>query len=242
MNWNGKRYWLVGASEGLGRALAFQLSAAGADLVVSARSKDRLDELVAELPGSATSLPLDISSDESVEVAGKSLGHVDGIVFLAGVYWPMSALEWDSGKAKAMADINFTGAFRVLDQVMPEFIKRDAGHIVITGSLSGFRGLPRAIGYSASKAGVMCLAESLYSDLRKSGIKVQVANPGFIKTRLTEKNNFEMPFIMTPEDAAKAMVKHMESNRFKVSFPLLFSLLFRFSQFWPDWLYYRVFR
>ncbi len=88
----------------------------------------------------------------------------------------------------------------------------------------------------------MTLAESMYCDLRQTGIKVQVANPGYIKTRLTEKNTFEMPFIMTPEQAADHMVKHMKSDKFKVSFPMVFSWLFRFSQFWPDWLYYRVFK
>jgi len=242
MTFSGKRYWLVGASEGLGRALAEKMSAAGAELILSARSEDRLQELADSLPGKAEALAVDIADDESVSQVGERLGHVDGIVFLAGVYWPMDAKEWYGKAALAMADINFTGAFRVLNQVMPQFLERGTGHVVITGSLSGFRGLPRAIGYSASKAGVMALAESMYCDLRETGIKVQVANPGFIKTRLTEKNSFEMPFIMTPEEAADHMFNHMKSDRFKVSFPWLFSLLFRFSQFWPDWMYYRVFK
>ena len=240
--WKDKRYWLVGASEGLGRALAHRLSAAGADLILSARSKDRLTDLVHALPGRAKALPLDIRDTASVQTAGAQLGHVDGIVFLAGVYWPMSAKAWDGDAALAMADINFSGAFRVLDQVMPQFLDRNAGHIVITGSLSGFRGLPGTIGYGASKAGVMYLAESLYADLRDTGIKVQLANPGFIKTRLTDKNDFKMPFIMTADAAADRMIRHMESGRFTVSFPTLFSLLFRFSRVWPDWLYHRVFR
>ncbi|MGB1234308.1 MAG: SDR family NAD(P)-dependent oxidoreductase [Planktomarina sp.] len=242
MNWNGKRYWLVGASEGLGRALAEKLSAKGATLILTARSEDRLTALASSLPGPAEVVTCDISSEESMNAAGAKLGHVDGVVFLAGVYWPMNAAEWDGKQALAMADINFTGAFRVLNQVMPQFIKRDAGHVVVTGSLSGFRGLPKAVGYSASKAGVMTLAESMYADLRETGIRVQVANPGFIKTRLTDKNEFQMPFIMEPEGAAQVMVDHMEKGGFKRSFPTLFSLLFRFSQFWPDWLYYRVFK
>ncbi len=242
MSFSGKRYWIVGASEGLGRALCEKLSSAGADLVLSARSEDRLQDLADSLPGKADVLPLDISDTDTVDAAGRRLGRVDGVVFLAGVYWPMPATEWDAKSALAMADINFTGAFRVLNQVMPDFVERDAGHVVITGSLSGFRGLPRAIGYSASKAGVMALAESMYCDLRQTGVKVQVANPGFIKTRLTDKNSFEMPFIMTPEEAAEYMFQHMQTDRFKISFPRLFSLLFRFSQFWPDWLYYRVFK
>ena len=106
---------------------------------------------------------------------------------------------------------------------------------------SRFRGLPGAIGYAASKAGTMVLAESLYADLRKSGITVQLANPGFIRTRLTAKNDFAMPFIMEPEAAADIMFRHMQSGRFKVSFPTLFSWLFRGGQLQPDWLYYRMF-
>ncbi|MEO0356922.1 MAG: SDR family NAD(P)-dependent oxidoreductase [Pseudomonadota bacterium] len=242
MNWAGKRYWLVGASEGLGRALAEKLSAKGAELILTARSEDRLQDLADSLDGPAQVLAADISSDDSMKAAGQRLGHVDGVVFLAGVYWPMNATKWDGEQAKAMANINFTGAFRVLDQVMPQFIERGTGHILITGSLSGFRGLPNAVGYSASKAGVMALAESMFADLRTTDIRVQVANPGFIKTRLTDKNEFNMPFIMTPEKAAQVLFDHMNHGGFKISFPTAFSLLFRFSQFWPDWLYYRIFK
>ena len=239
--WHGKRYWLVGASEGLGRALAHQMSRAGVDLILSARSADRLADLVAELPGRARAVPLDIASRASVVAAAEAAGEIDGVVFLAGVYWPMRAQGWDAEKAEAMADINFTGAMRVVGAVMPAFVARDRGHIVLTGSLSGFRGLPGAIGYSASKAGVMALAESMQADLRRTGIQVQVANPGFIATRLTEKNDFKMPFLMTPEVAAATMFDHMGTARFKRSFPTAFSLLFRASQFLPDWLYYRLF-
>lgn len=242
MNWTGKRYWLVGASEGLGRALAHKMSASGAEVIVSARAQDRLDELVDELPNKAVALPLDISDEVSVREAAAKLGEIDGLVFLAGVYWPMATTNWQGEQVLAMADINFMGGIRVLNEVMPEFIRKDTGHIVITGSLSGFRGLPRAIGYGASKAAIMHLAENLYADLRQTGIRVQVANPGFIKTRLTDKNDFNMPFIMTPEDAAQTLFDHMDRGGFKVSFPRLFSLLFRFSQFWPDWLYYRFFK
>ena len=241
MNFIGKRYWLVGASEGLGRALAHKMSAAGAELVISARSETRLKALAAKLPNKVKVVALDISDGESVVIAGAGLGRLDGVVFLASVYWPMPANQWDGANAIAMAEINFTGLFRVLDQVMAQFLERDAGHIVITGSLTGFRGLPGAIGYGASKAGVMSLAESLYADLRTSGIKVQLTSPGFIKTRQTDKNRFRMPFIMSPDEAADHMIRHMASNRFKSSFPRLFSWFLRSSQFWPDWLYFRIF-
>ena len=241
MNFEGKKYWLVGASEGLGRALALRMSQAGAELILSARNSQRLFELSADLPGPSQVLAMDIADTDSVARAGGELRDIDGVVFLAGVYWPMPAKDWNGADALAMANINFTGAFRVLDQVMEQFLSVDKGHIVITGSLSGFRGLPRSIGYSASKAGVMALAESLYADLRTTGIRVQIANPGFIKTRLTEKNSFNMPFIMSADEAADHMMRHMRSARFKYSFPTLFSWLFRSSQFLPDWLYYRIF-
>lgn len=240
-NWKGKRYWLVGASDGLGAALAQRLSKAGAHVIVSARSEDKLRDLVASLPTEGSYQTVDVSDDASIIAATQAIGQIDGVIYLAGVYWPFAATEWNAEQATAMADINFTGLVRVMGRVVPQFVARDAGHIVITGSLSGFRGLPGSIGYTASKAGTMSLAECLYADLRGTGVDVQVANPGFIKTQLTDKNDFTMPFIMTPEEAAEHMFRHMNSSRFKVSFPTVFSWVFRGSQFLPDWLYFRIF-
>ncbi len=241
-DWSGKRYWLVGASEGLGLALARKLNAAGAEVILSARNEERLAEAVADMPGRAQAVPVDVASNESVAQAAKAIGHLDGIVFLAGVYWPMAAQDWNAEKVTAMADVNFTGAVRVLGQVVPDMVARDSGHIVLTGSLAGFRGLPGAIGYGASKAGVMSLAQSLRADLWRTGVHVQLANPGFIKTRLTDKNPFHMPFLMTPEEAAQEMFELMCDDRtFERSFPWLFSLVFRLSRFLPNWAYVRLF-
>lgn len=236
-----KRYWLIGASDGLGAALAHKLSAFGAEVVVSARSEGKLEALVATLPGKASLQTIDVSDTDSVVAAAKAVGDVDGVVFLAGVYWPFGAQDWNAEQATAMADINFTGLMRVMGQVVPPMVAKDAGHIVITSSLTGFRGLPGSIGYTASKAGTMSLAESMYADLRKTGVDVQVVNPGFIKTQLTEKNDFTMPFIMEPEEAAQVMVEHMSGDSFKKSFPFAFSLVFRLSQLLPDSIYYRIF-
>jgi short-subunit dehydrogenase len=240
-DWQGKRYWLVGASEGLGREVAFCLSRAGAEVIVSARSEDRLKELVAELPGKASYITVDVADRAAVEAAAKEAGEIDGVVYLAGVYWPMKAQEWDNEKADMMGEVNFLGASRVVGAVIKDMVAKGAGHIVLVGSLSGFRGLPGAIGYSASKAGLMSLAESMQADLRTSPIEVQLINPGFIKTRLTDKNDFTMPFIMSAEDAAKEVFEHMNTDAFKKSFPMLFSWVFRLSQFMPDWMYYRLF-
>ena len=237
----GKRYWLVGASEGLGLALAQRLSNAGAELVLSARSGDRLAEAIALLPGRAIPVPVDVASTESVRKAAAQIGDVDGVVFLAGVYWPTKAQEWDADAVETMCNVNLTGCARVIGAVMPQMVARGSGHIVITGSLSGFRGLPGAIGYCASKAGTMSLAESMYCDLRGTGIDVQLCNPGFIKTRLTDKNDFKMPQIMEPGQAAQIMFEHMTTDHFSNSFPVPFAWLFRLSQFLPDWAYYRLF-
>lgn len=241
MTWQGKRYWLVGASEGLGLALAQALSARGADLVLSARNADRLAEVAASLPGRSEVVAMDVGDPASVQAAAAQVGQPDGLIWLAGVYWPMRAQEWDAEKVEAMCDINFTGCARVIGTVLPGMVARGQGHLVITGSLSGFRGLPGALGYGASKAACMSLAETLHADLRGSGIRVQLANPGFIRTRLTEKNSFAMPQIMAPDVAAGHMIRLMESRRFSLSFPTPFQWLFRGANFLPDWLYYRLF-
>lgn len=239
-DWVGKRYWIVGASAGLGKAVAQELSKTGASLILSARHESELSALAAELPGRAEAVPMDVSDAESVAKAAEKVGEVDGMLFLAGLYWPMPAAEFDGEKAVQMLDVNLTGAARVLGHVLPQMVARDSGHIVLTGSLSGFRGLPKANGYGASKAGIMSMAETLYADLRKTGVDVQLVNPGFIKTRLTDKNEFNMPFIMEPDQAARHVVDHMQGDSFSSNFPSGFGAMFRLSQFLPDWLYYRL--
>lgn len=239
-DWAGKTYWLVGASEGLGLALAQRMAAAGADVILSARSAERLNAAAASVPR-ARAVVVDVGDDASVAQAAARVGDIDGLVFLAGVYTPMTAQNWDAAAANEMCNINFAGCARLIGAVLPAMVARDRGHVVITGSLSGFRGLPGAIGYAASKAGVMVLAECLHADLRGTGVRVQLGNPGFIRTRLTDKNDFAMPFLMEPAKAAQEMFALMNSAAFKRSFPMLFSWLFRGGQFLPDWLYYRIF-
>lgn len=240
-DWSGKLYWVVGASEGLGRAVARKISAAGAEVIVSARNAERLEELVDALPGRASAVSMDIADDDSVAKAAEAVGDIDGLVVLAGVYWPMSAREWDAGKASLTADINFTGTLRVLGRAVPRMVAKDAGHIVITGSLAGFRGVPGAVGYGASKAAVMSLAETMRYDLKGTGVEVQLVNPGYVRTRLTDKNEISMPMIMEPEDAAQRFFEAMNSRRFQTSYPWALASFFRATRFMPEWLYYRVF-
>jgi len=240
-DWSTKRYWLVGASEGLGRAVAEQLSRRGVDLIISARSGDRLGELASQLPGRSSVVPIDVSDQASVEAAAQEVGEIDGFVYLAGLYWPMPADEWNTENAIKMMDVNFNGALRCLGAILPMMRDRRAGHIVLTGSLSAYRGLPGAVGYSSSKAALASLADTLDLDLQGTGIEVQVIHPGFIRTQLTDKNDFSMPQIMEPEAAAQAFVDRMDDGRFHSAFPAPFAWFFRLAPLMPLWLYRRVF-
>ena len=235
---SGKTYWLVGASEGLGRELAKKLNAKGARVILSARSRDRLDSLCAELTG-ARVLPMDVTDTAAVAEAAKAVGEIDGVIYNAGAYDPMRATEWDCDAALRMADVNFTGALRVLGAVVPEFVARGRGDITLVGSLAGYHGLPAAIGYGASKAALVSLAETMRFDLKGTGVLVRLVNPGFIKTRLTEKNSFKMPMLMTPEDAADRVLRAMGKRRFRTDFPAPFSWAIRALAFLPDWVVYR---
>lgn len=238
-DFRGKTYWLIGASEGLGRALAMDLSKAGAKLILSARSEDRLQDLAGELKGSRV-LAMDVTDPASVSRAGQEAGDVDGLIYCVGLYDPMTAADWDPEGAEAMVDANFTGAIRVLGRVLPGMIRRDRGHVVLIGSIAGYRGLPGAIGYGASKAALMHLAEDIYADTRGTGVDVQLANPGFIRTRLTDKNDFNMPSIMTPDDAAHRVMRLMQGNRFSADFPRPFAWLFSMGRFLPIRLFARL--
>lgn len=234
----GRTYWLIGASEGLGRALAKELSAAGASVVLSARNASRLEDLKAELQG-ARAVAFDVTSPDSVRSAVEAIGPVDGIIYNAGAYEPMPATDWDADTALTMCNVNFIGAMRVLGEIVPQFTKAGNGDITLIGSLAGYRGLPAAIGYGASKAALISLAETMRHDLKGSGVVVRIVNPGFIKTRLTRKNAFRMPMLMSPEIAAKHVVKAMRSRRFRTDFPAPFSWLMRSLTFLPDFVFYR---
>ncbi len=240
-DFTGKRYWIVGASEGLGAALAHQLSRVGAELVITARDDARLRAVATELPGRAQVVTADVRSAESVRAAAAEAGPLDGVIYCAGAYWPQRAQDWNPEQVETMCDVNFTGAARVLGAAVPDMVARGEGHVMLVGSLSAFRGLPGSIGYGASKAGVLHLAESMHADLRGSGVEVQVANPGFVRTRLTDKNDFHMPMLMEPADAARTIFEQMAAGGFKRSFPAPFAWAFRLGQFLPDGLYFRLF-
>lgn len=233
-----KTYWLIGASEGMGRALAHKLSAEGATLVLSARNIARLEELCGGLPR-ARAVQMDVTRIEEVRSAVAEAGQIDGVIYNAGAYDPMRATDWKTDAALAMCDVNFLGAMRVLGELVPRLVKAGQGDITLVGSLAGYSGLPASIGYGASKAALVSLAETMRHDLRGTGVVVRVVNPGFIKTRLTAKNEFRMPMLMSPEEAAQKVLNAMAKQRFRTDFPAPFSWLIRALDYLPDLLVYR---
>ncbi len=237
-DFSGKTYWLIGASEGLGRALAQVLSSRGAKLILSSRNTERLESLCETLPD-ARAVPIDVTDLEAVRGAVAAVGEVDGLIYNAGAYEPMTSSEWDTETALAISDVNYSGAVRVLGETVPGLVLAGKGDITLIGSLAGYRGLPAAIGYGASKAALISLAETMRFDLAGTGVTVRIVNPGFIKTRLTEKNSFKMPMLMTPEDAANRVVRAMEKRRFRTDFPAPFSWAIRVLDFLPDLLVLR---
>ncbi len=165
-------------------------------------------------------------------------GLPDIVIYNAGTYEPMGAKAFNIHQAEIMVDVNFRGSLRILSYILPAFFARGSGHIVLVGSVAGYSGLPNAIGYGASKAALIHLAENLHADLQQTTIKVQLVNPGFVKTRLTEKNTFAMPFIITPETAAQRIVLGMSSTRFEIAFPMRFVWILKFLRLLPYSIYF----
>ncbi len=229
----GKRYWLVGASSGIGRQLALCLAREGTAVAASARSEDALLSLVEDMEpvrtdlGGHAAVAFDVTDSAATIEAFRNVGAVDGVIYCAGAYEPMSATRPDLEALERIVDVNLTGALRVLAACVPEFCRRGSGHVLLIGSLVGYRGLPDAWGYGATKAALMHLAECLLCDLDGSGVRVQICNPGFVESRLTEKNAFRMPFIMTAQEAAARIVRGIARNRHEIAFPFVMATAFR---------------
>lgn len=240
---HGKTVWLIGASEGIGRCVAQQLADTGATVIISARQTDRLQTLLSEMNGIGHRIiTCDVGNETSVTAAWQQISPsgVDMVIYNAGLYEPMAADHINIEIATRVMDINFTGALRVLAQVVPYFTTLRRGHIALVASVAGYRGLPAAIPYGASKAALMHLAENLMCDLRRYGIKIQVINPGFVATRLTAKNDFSMPSIISPEVAARHIINGLTSNRFEIVFPFWFSRVMKLLSILPQWIYFRL--
>ncbi|GAB4059708.1 SDR family NAD(P)-dependent oxidoreductase [Uliginosibacterium sediminicola] len=246
-DWSGRRVWLVGASTGIGAALAQQLAQRGARLILSARNAPRLQAFADSVPGSVA-VAFDVSVAEQWAAASAAaraaFGGIDVLILNAGTYTPMRA--WELSRPAALAQVratfetNLMGVYSGLAACLPEFLARGSGHLLIVASVAGYGGLPRALCYGPSKAALINLAESLYLDLAAKGIGVSIVNPGFVATPLTAQNDFAMPALMSAEAAAGRIVQGMAAGRFEIHFPRRFSWFLKCLQCLPRGLYFRI--
>lgn len=242
-SWSKKRVWIIGASTGIGAALASQLHALDARVAVSARSADKLNALVARLGASRTmALPLDITKVETIVAAEQQLaaawGGYDLVIFMAGDYTPMRAWEIDLKVAKQMVSVNWEGFLNGLSVVIPRLLKSNTGGIALVSSVAGYRGLPQSLVYGPTKAALINLAESLYLDLKEKGLDIYVICPGFVKTPMTAQNAFKMPYLITPEVAAGEIIKGFCDGEFEIHFPKAFTRLLKIMRQLPYSLYF----
>lgn len=246
-DWRGLRCWILGASSGIGAALAERLGAAGARVALSARRAEPLAAIAGRL-GSDRSmvLPLDLRDAGEVSAAADRIvagwGGIDVVVVMAGDYRPMRAWDLQLDTARAMVEVNVMGAFNALAAVVPAMLRQKGGRIALVSSVAGYRGLPKSLVYGPTKAALINLAETLYLDLAPRGIGVCVVNPGFVKTPLTDQNDFRMPALITAEEAAREIMAGMERGEFEIHFPKRFTRVLRLLRLLPYSLYFPAIR
>jgi NAD(P)-dependent dehydrogenase (short-subunit alcohol dehydrogenase family) len=247
--WRDRVVWLVGASSGIGRATAERLHDAGAQVVVSARNVSALEAFTRSRPR-AIALPLDVTQAAAVHAASTRLvgecGRIDMVMYCAGHYKAQRATQFDIEQMRQHLTVNLGGLYNLLDAVLPQLIGQaqagTAAHLSLVASVAGYRGLPHALAYGPTKAAMINLAEVLHLDLRPLGIGVSVINPGFVETPLTADNQFDMPGLISPEQAARHIVEGWASGRFEIHFPRRFTLLMKALRLMPDALYFAMVR
>ncbi len=242
-DWAKQRVWIIGASTGIGKALADALLAKGARVAVSARTAKTLDDAFASQPN-ALRLPLDIADGKSVAAALESIHHswggLDLGIVMAGTYRAIRAWELNEEAIRNMMQTNVYGAMNASALLTQYFLKQSSGHVSVVSSVSGYRGLPKALVYGPSKAALINFAESLYFDLSRKGIGTSVVNPGFVKTPATAQNDFKMPHVIEPEEAAAEMIKGYEAGDFEIHFPKAFTRQLKFLRLLPYGMYFKL--
>jgi len=240
MSENQKKIWITGASSGIGKALAEKFALEGWKVAVSARRKEILDEMANNK--NISSYPLDVTNQDQIsEVFSKIIdkfGNLDLCVFSSGTYDPKLEQEINVKQNKFVMETNFFGVLYCIKSVERYFKDKQDGHISIVSSVAAYRGLPNSSGYGPSKAALTNLTESLYFDFKKHNVRISLISPGFIKTPLTDKNEFPMPFIKSPEFAAEKMFNGLtRSKAFEIHFPKALTLLLKFLRILPYRIY-----
>lgn len=246
-SFSGKRVWLIGASSGIGEACAQALIKAGAKVALSSRRVERLNPLAAfGNLGQTLVLPLDVTVDSELKNSYQSIlsswGGIDLLLFSSGVYSPLRADNFDINTAEQIIDSNLLGPMRAVALVLPEMLKAHTGHIAIVGSVAGYSGLPKALAYGPSKAAIINFCETLYYDLLPRGISVHMISPGFVATEATAQNDFEMPALISAQEAATEILSGIENGEFDIHFPKRFSRFLKFLRILPYPIYFWIVR
>ena len=222
-----KTAWVTGASTGIGRDIVLQLKAAGVKVAASARSPEKL----ASLGLGVLTVPLDVTDAVACRVAAdrveSELGPIDLVVLGAGTYSPVAVDDLDPKLFAHTMTTNYMGVVNCLAAVAPRMLARGSGHVSWIASVAGFMGLPKAAAYGPTKAALINLAESLEPEMKLRGVRVSVINPGFVATPLTAQNDFEMPFLMQPEEAARRTIAGLAAGHFEVAYPRRFVMILR---------------
>lgn len=246
MDYKEKNVWIIGASSGIGLALAHELARRGARLALSARRQDALDNLKNELGTIHVVFPLDVTDASAfIKIAvdvKDTLGQLDCVINLSAIYTPSSLANMNLVDARNIIDVNLMGTINTLQAVLPVLRAQGGGQIALCGSVAGYRGLPNAQPYAATKAAVINLAETARLEESKSGVDVRVINPGFVRTPMTDKNSFSMPMMISPEEAAQSIADGLLASSFEVHFPKIFTWIMKIVKIIPNRLYFRLFR
>jgi NAD(P)-dependent dehydrogenase (short-subunit alcohol dehydrogenase family) len=238
------RVWVTGASSGIGAALVPVLARRGARVAVSARRRDLLESLAEGWRRAGIEIlvaPVNVTDREAVIQAVRGIerawGGIDLAVLNAGAHTPPSSRGFDTSQFVDAMTLNYFGALYGIEAVLPGMIERGRGHLAGVASLAGYRGLPTAAAYGASKAALIHALESLRFDLEPLGIAVTVVNPGYVRTPLTDRNRFRMPFLMDVGPAVEIIADGLERDRKEIHFPRVFSTMLKVARMLPFPLY-----
>ena len=237
----GKKIWITGASSGIGRALAIKFAQEGWQVAASARTENLL-EILNKNNSNIHPFPLDITNLENTKDVFqkiiKKFSEINLCVFSTGIYDPKTEREINEKQIRNVMEVNFFGTVNCIKEVEKYFKEKKSGHISIVSSVAGYRGLPNSTGYGASKSALSNLAESLYFDFKKHNVRISLISPGFIKTPMTDKNTFKMPFIKSAEFAAEKIYKGLiKSKSFEITFPKELTTIMKIFKILPYWIY-----
>ena len=242
-----KRVWVIGASSGIGEACAKALLLKGAKVALSSRRAERLNPIA--LTGGVDQtlvIPLDVTEDGQLQDGYKTILSawcgIDLLLFVSGVYTPLRADNFNINVAEKTIDANLLGPMRAVALALPEMLKVHSGHIAIVGSVAGYSGLPKALAYGPSKAAIINFCENLYYDLLPTGVSVHMISPGFVATEATAQNDFEMPALISAEEAANEILTGIQKGEFDIHFPKRFSRFLKFLRILPYPIYFWIVR